>query len=602
MRSTLVSICLILTATLSGVSQDPPVREKMTLTPNEVQTLRESLATVLNSIEKTRQDLQKKQTALNSPEGAGRQEELTQEITVLSQQLSTLERNFSEIASRVDLNQFEESKESEILAWDVQLRSLLNPLIQSMVRLTSKPREIEYLRDQIRQLNEQKVLAENGLNRLIMLSQAFQNPSSVGQTTIQEPANPVNPSLDGLGDEKTPGPVSVWKKPSQGLIKAIEEEIQSWEKRLSHIQTDLTIAQQRLDQNLADKSSFSSSLHNLFNLFFKSRGRNLIMALGAMLLFWLLAYQSFSRFQSLGFLQKFRKSFKFRLLNVFFVITSILGGIFLFLFVLFLFGDWLLLTLGILTLLGILWTSKQAIASYWSQMTLLLNVGPVREGERIILNGLPYLVRNLNFFTIFENPALDGGKLRLPISDVQPLRSKPFHPDDPWFPTRKDDWVLLSDGTHCKVTLQTPEYVRVFQLGNAFRAIPTTDFIGLSPTVLSKGFRCSTTFGMDYQDQALMTEEIPKTIQTFVHDALVKAKYLPEKFTLSVEFEEAGGSSLNLAVIGDFHGEYAREYIKIKRRLQRFCVDACNANGWNIPFPQLTLHMQAKEGKSEKDD
>jgi len=31
-------------------------------------------------------------------------------------------------------------------------------------------------------------------------------------------------------------------------------------------------------------------------------------------------------------------------------------------------------------------------------------------------------------------------------------------------------------------------------------------------------------------------------------------------------------------------------YNRLRRAIQRWCVDACTEDGWEIPFPQMTLH------------
>lgn len=547
-------------------------QDSASLSENEVEKLEESLTTIFNSIQQTQEALRSKQEELSTAEGKLREQELTEEINQLSSQLSTLQENFSEIATKVDLNEFEPSTSTGALEWDQELKSLLNPLLQSLVRLTSRPREIEKLRSEISSKNDQKVLAQHAIDRLENLKAAL-TPEDTGETAQDPPP----------------------------LLQALEQERQKWLGRISNINTQLTISKQRLEQILEEKSSLGQSFSQLFNLFFRSRGRNFLLSLGAMLLFWLIAYRTFSNLQDAKIFQSIRKSFKFRLFNVTYVLGAFLGGIFLFLFILFLFGDWILLTLGLLILLGIAWTSKHAIANYWSQMMLILNVGPVREGERVTINGLPWRVRTLNFYSVFENPSLDGGQLRLPISDVPAMRSKPFDSADPWFPTQKDDWVLIGDETLGKVTTQTPEFVRMFQLGNSIISFPATDFMSMGVKVLSHGFRCGVTFGMDYMDQAGITDAIPEKIHSHVEQRLIEAKFDKDKFKLHVEFEEAGSSSLNLAVFADFNGEYASSYLKLKRRMQQFCVEACNLNGWNIPFPQLTVHMDPKKDDGTAD-
>ena len=41
----------------------------------------------------------------------------------------------------------------------------------------------------------------------------------------------------------------------------------------------------------------------------------------------------------------------------------------------------------------------------------------------------------------------------------------------------------------------------------------------------------------------------------------------------------------------DFEGAVADKYEQIQFGMSRLAVDACNANGWVIPFTQITLHM-----------
>jgi small-conductance mechanosensitive channel len=36
--------------------------------------------------------------------------------------------------------------------------------------------------------------------------------------------------------------------------------------------------------------------------------------------------------------------------------------------------------------------------------------------------------------------------------------------------------------------------------------------------------------------------------------------------------------------------EMAPLYGKLHRDIQKWCVEACSVHGWEIPFPQLTVH------------
>jgi hypothetical protein len=104
-------------------------------------------------------------------------------------------------------------------------------------------------------------------------------------------------------------------------------------------------------------------------------------------------------------------------------------------------GDWLLLTLVLIFLVGIAWAGKTALPPYLEQIRMILNIGAVREGERIIYQGVPWKVSSIGFFTYFQNPLLHGGKLRIPIRHIMDLISRPADPKEKWFPMEADDWI-----------------------------------------------------------------------------------------------------------------------------------------------------------------
>ncbi|MBT8149326.1 MAG: hypothetical protein KJO24_05305, partial [Gammaproteobacteria bacterium] len=76
-----------------------------------------------------------------------------------------------------------------------------------------------------------------------------------------------------------------------------------------------------------------------------------------------------------------------------------------------------------------------------------------------------------------------------------------------------------------------------------------------------------------------------------LEQAVNNSKFGEHLDKLRVEFESAGASSLNLLMIAFFSGKAAAHYRSIQRFLQRAAVDASNKHNWNIPFDQLTVHM-----------
>jgi hypothetical protein len=102
-----------------------------------------------------------------------------------------------------------------------------------------------------------------------------------------------------------------------------------------------------------------------------------------------------------------------------------------------------LLGLVVLFVLVLGFAAKNAVPDYMDEIRLMLNLGLVRENERLVFNGVLWLVENLTFFTILRNPALRGGMIRMPITQLLGMLSRPATEDEPCFPSEEGDWVLL---------------------------------------------------------------------------------------------------------------------------------------------------------------
>ena len=100
-------------------------------------------------------------------------------------------------------------------------------------------------------------------------------------------------------------------------------------------------------------------------------------------------------------------------------------------------------------------------------------------------------------------------------------------------------------------------------------------------------------FGIDYRHQAVSTTEVPQKLTEHMERELRSLIGGDNLKNVSVELSEAGSSSLIYTVLADFSGKVAHRHSFLKRAIQRLCVDACNENGWNIPFNQLTLHQES---------
>ena len=515
-----------------------------------------NLKNIYQSIEQAETELRAKQRELHGIEGEGRQDELTSEIQTLVARLRNLRHDFDQIASGVDSSAFSQRADSAEISWNQEFTDLVRPLLNEMRDLTSRPREIDFLRREIGKFQDRIALTE--------------------QATAE---------IDELRG----------KVKDQALKTRLDESREVWQSRKQDLQTELAVARERLDRREGEKRSFAHSFEQLFQVFFRSRGKHLVLSLLAAIACWIVLRRLHIRLQHAQFMVSRRNSFAVRVFNLLYsAITSVSIGVTV-LVVLYLYGDWVLLILVVLALLGLLWASKQALPRFWQQGALLLNMGPVREDERVVYGGLPWLVRSLNFYVSLHNPELTPATIKLPLGDLTELRSRPYAPEEPWFPTKVDDWVLLSDGTHAKVVLQSPESVRLVEPGGIRQSLSAANFAASHPRVLSAGYRITFSFGVDYKLQHQAVSDIPDALTKWITDGLSAHGYPAEEIRVTVEFEEAAASSLNLAIIADAHGKHAPQYRTLRRLLQRLCVEACDSFGWNVPFNQLAITLKNEE-------
>lgn len=203
---------------------------------------------------------------------------------------------------------------------------------------------------------------------------------------------------------------------------------------------DLAVAQFQLDEKLATKRTVFGAFRDLTADFFRSRGKNLLLAIfafiGVFVLLRLLRWYVL-RFQFVR--SRFRRSFAIRLLDIIYYVVCVLGATAALFLVLYASGDWVLLGVAILFLVGLAWASKTVLPGFYEQAKLLLNLGPVREGERVVFNGVPWEVQTINLYTELTNPAFEGARLRLPLRDLLTMNSRPTEESLPWFPCRKND-------------------------------------------------------------------------------------------------------------------------------------------------------------------
>jgi small-conductance mechanosensitive channel len=174
--------------------------------------------------------------------------------------------------------------------------------------------------------------------------------------------------------------------------------------------------------------------------------------------------------------------------------------------------------------------------------------------------------------------------------------------EEPWFPCRPGDYILMADGSFGKVLQQTIEIVEIL-VRDARVQVRTGDFLDQNIRNLSReGFGVACTFGVDYQHQAICLDEIPSRLREAIFTRFEQAELKGDIQDLVVEFKEAGASSLDYQIYMILKGRAAKAFFKAQRLIQQACVETCNREGWVIPFTQVTVHSAQSSGEGDNRD
>jgi hypothetical protein len=270
------------------------------------------------------------------------------------------------------------------------------------------------------------------------------------------------------------------------------------------------------------------------------------------------------------------------MLDVLYHATALVVGAALSMTVLYSIGDWLLLGLSLVALVALLLAAKNGLPRYYSQARLLLNLGEVREGERVVINGLPWQVRSLNLVSELVNPSLQHGALRIPIAGITGLSSRPYEIGEVWFPCKEGDWVQLADGTFGKAVAVTSEFVQVVQLGGAHKTYTASAFLGQNAVNFTGGFRVTAIVKVHPDHRELVTETIPPMLHEGILEGLLTLVEHQQIKSLKVEFRAVIPNALEFDVVADFDGQVAEKLPTLQRALQQYALATCNAQGWKL--------------------
>lgn len=474
----------------------------------------------------------------------------------LSEDIQQLRSTLETLAiGGVDASLFTPQEDKPEGNWREDVALIAQPVIDSLKDLTEKPRKLKELNDSIDLYERELTTANAALKNL---------------TPMAEQA------------------------PEGDLATSLERLVTLWQGRRNDAQNNIEIARFQIADLQGDKS-LSQTLGESLGDFVTGRGLTLLIAaLVASIVYFGVRFLLRGYRSSLTDTAAPESRTRYRL-AAYSVQALTFVLILIAVFVVFYErGDVLLLGLLILLIVGLALGIRNLLPRYLSEARLLLNIGPMRESERVIYRGLPWRVESINMYTVLRNPELHG-VLRIPLAELHGTTSRPSG-KDPWFPASRGDTVLLDDDKLMEVVNQNPETVELRQRGGQIVSMTSVDFYQTRMINLSRGstFGVTSSFGIDYRHQEISLSEVPKILRDSIREFLCETDIREFVKDIRVELKLANDSSIDYWILATFDSRAAKSYRRIERTIQSACIDACTRSSLNIPFPHLSvLHPPA---------
>jgi len=521
-------------------------------TTDENDAIRASLSAITSMLDAQaakRQIANSLRQAIENAETEIDKKDLGAKLTAVNGELAKLEDQIVSLATGVSENELNPVDEKFEL--QDELEQLIRPFVWILKSATENARQIEQLKRTLLEATEKEQTATEAIAR-------------------------IKPMIAAA--------------PGDGVLHdRLQTILQDWEARRVTAKDLAVTVRQQLRSRLSEKVDPSDAAGRAFTTFFSDRGRNLffgVVAFSVIVVVMRLLKRGFMALLGASRNRAFPVRLGALVYDVLTVGLAFGTTIAIFNY----YNDWFLTGVMLIVFITIGWLILKSLPSLFEQVTLLLNLGAVQEGERVVLNNVPWLVTRLDLYTELENPTLRGGQYTVPVRELKGLHSRPMDGREKWFPSDEGDWVVLDNGLWAEVILQSPESVHLREEGGAVTHFTTPAYLDQNPKNVSHAFRATVEFGLDYAHQSDAAETIPSILQAYVDERIRDTFGSDKVLGTYVTLFRAGESSLDFEIEVDVGRGMGHIYETIHHKLIRLAVECCTENGWTIPFPQLTVH------------
>jgi hypothetical protein len=510
-------------------------QEKVKTAPNLV------LNDITQKIIFHKKEVNEKKVLLEKTKNKKEKEKIQTTIDNLEEIIANHETSFEIILTGGTEFEIDETIAKKSFDWEQDLIEILQPFLRELHKLTENKRRFDDLHFKI-------TFHQNQIQKI---NDALKHISQIEK--------------EGLQNE---------------TLLEFERINQKWLTQLNESKHLFEVAKLQRDEMLHIKAEQQTSLFDYIQDLSESRWVTLLLALSAFIGVYLLMLMILKLFTWMANRKNKKRNYFQRVISVLYYILIFILALTAFFYVLEVRDEPVMTGITIVLLICLIWVLKNSLPAYIEELRLLLNTGSAREGECIIYNGVTMQIQNLQYYTNLSNPLLPDLKLRLTLSELKKYVSRPVSKDEPWFPCKEGDYVMLYGDIFGKVKNITLESI-VLSLPDGIMPITYTieDFLIANPRNFSQGFVAQTVFAIDPRNFKISTTLIPQILTEEISLKIKKEIFGNSLINLSVEFKNAE-SSLLYEIIATFEGDAADKFYYIVRVLQRYAVEVCNEKEW----------------------
>lgn len=497
------------------------------------------LVDIIQSINARNKEIGEKLQSLKKAKTDQEKEKIQSIIDTIQQGISDQEISFEMILTAgIELG-IDETAAKKEFDWQQDLIDILQPFLRELHKITENKRKLDTLHYKIvfHQLQIQRI------------NEALKHISKVDKESLQNE-----------------------------VLVEFERIIKKWQDQLKESTHLFEVAQLQRDEMVQFQTDQEISFVEYIQEIAAGRGATLLYAITAFIgvcSIMLLFLRFISWITNLR--EEKTRSYYQRVATLIYYFLMVVLAVIAFFYVLEVRDDPVMTGITIVLLISIVWVLKSSIPTYIDEIRLLLNTGSAREGEAIVYNGILMQIESLHYYTNLKNPLLPDLKLRLTLSELTKYVSRPILSDEPWFPCKKGDYVMVYGDIFGMVKYITHENIAL-SLPDGTMPITYTieDFLIANPRNFSLGFIAKTKIGIDNKNQPISTVEIPRIMTEGIQQGLSKENYGNALKSLSVHLQKGCSTFLEYEIIAVFDGTAASEYYCILRDLQRYAIEICN--------------------------